>query len=118
MQQAVVVIFMLLGAFFMFISGLGIIRLPDLYMRVSAATKASTLGAGFSLLSLAVHFDSFDIAMLSVATIGFLVMTAPIAAHLISQAAYHVGVELWEHTIVDELHGKHKNNDPKEPTRP
>mgnify|MGYP001107542941 CR=1 FL=1 len=116
MQQAVVVIFMLLGAFFMFISGLGIIRLPDLYMRVSAATKASTLGAGFSLLSLAVHFDSFDIAMLSVATIGFLVMTAPIAAHLISQAAYHVGVELWKYTILDELRVKRRETGREEVT--
>jgi multicomponent Na+:H+ antiporter subunit G len=107
MREAASQIFMLIGAFFMFVSGLGILRLPDLYMRVSASSKASTLGAGFCLLSLAVHFNQLRITMLSLATIAFLVITVPVGAHLISRAAYHVGIPLWDRTGADELRGKY-----------
>jgi len=103
MREVAVGIFMLIGALFILVSGLGIVRLPDLFMRVSASTKASTMGAGFSLFSLAVHFNRLDVSMLSLATIAFLVLTVPIAAHLISRAAYHIGIPLWERSIVDEL---------------
>ncbi|RJP24192.1 MAG: Na+/H+ antiporter subunit G [Candidatus Abyssobacteria bacterium SURF_5] len=105
MQQAMSAVFMFIGACLMLISGLGIIRFPDLYMRISASTKASTLGAGFALFSLAVHFGRIDVAMLSFATIAFLLITVPVAAHLLSRAAYHVGVPLWERSVIDELGG-------------
>ena len=91
----------------MLVSGLGVLRFPDLYMRISASTKASTLGAGFSLLALAVHFNELGITMRAIATIIFLVITGPVAAHLISRAAYFVGVALWKGTIADELHGRY-----------
>ncbi len=102
---------MITGALFVLISGLGIVRFPDLYMRVSASTKASTLGAGFSLLSLAVYFGELGITMRALATIAFLVITAPVAAHLISRAAYAVNVRLWEGTIADELQGRYNAKD-------
>ena len=107
MQEMISAAMMFIGAAFFLISGLGVIRFPDLYMRVSASTKASTLGAGFSLLSLAIYFGELGITMRSLATITFLVVTAPVAAHLISRAAYSIGVRLWEGTISDELRGKY-----------
>lgn len=109
MQEIVSAVLMVAGALFVLISGLGIVRFPDLYMRVSASTKASTLGAGFSLLSLAVYFGELGITMRALATIAFLVITAPVAAHLISRAAYSVNVRLWEGTITDELQGRHNS---------
>lgn len=107
MQEGISAALMIIGAFFMVVAGLGVIRLPDLYMRVSAATKASTLGVGFSLLSLAVHFNEFGITSRALATIAFVMITAPVAAHLISRSAYAVGVRLWEGTIADELCGRY-----------
>lgn len=107
MQEALSAALMLLGAFFMLFGGLGILRFPDVYMRVSASTKASTLGAGLSLLALAVHFNELGVTMRALATVLFLVVTGPVAAHLISRAAYLVGVSLWRETIVDELRGKY-----------
>ncbi|GAB4338244.1 MAG: monovalent cation/H(+) antiporter subunit G [Candidatus Abyssubacteria bacterium] len=107
MREIISITFMLIGSFFMLMSGLGILRFPDLYMRVSASSKASTLGAGFCLLSLAVYFNELRTTMLALATIAFLVVTVPVGAHLISRAAYHVGVRLWEGTTTDELHGKY-----------
>ena len=103
LQEAISAVLMLVGALLMLIGAIGILRLPDLYMRVSASTKASTLGVGFTLLSLAIHFNELGITSRALATIGFVIITAPVAAHLISRAAYMVGAPLWKGTIVDEL---------------
>ncbi|RJP74456.1 MAG: monovalent cation/H(+) antiporter subunit G [Candidatus Abyssobacteria bacterium SURF_17] len=107
MQDAVCAALMIAGTFFMVVGGVGVIRFPDLYMRVSSSTKASTLGAGFILLSLAFHFNELGTTMRAVATITFLVVTGPVSAHLISRAAYGIGVRLWEGTIRDELRGRY-----------
>ena len=107
MQETISTVLLFVGASFMLISALGVLRFPDLYMRISASTKASTLGAGFSLLALAVHFDEIGITMRAIATIIFLIITGPVAAHLISRSAYLVGVSLWKGTVADELRGRY-----------
>jgi multicomponent Na+:H+ antiporter subunit G len=107
MQEALSAILLIIGALFMVVAGVGILRLPDLYMRVSASTKASTLGVGFALLSLAVHFNELGITSRSLATIAFVAITAPVAGHLISRSAYFVGPRLWKGTIADELRGRY-----------
>jgi multicomponent Na+:H+ antiporter subunit G len=107
MQQSMSAILLIVGALFMLIGGLGILRFPDLYMRISASTKASTLGAGFALLALAFHFNELGTTMRAVATIIFLAITGPVAAHLISRAAYFVGIAPWAKTVTDELHGRY-----------
>jgi multicomponent Na+:H+ antiporter subunit G len=106
-RETACAILLIIGACFTLISGLGMLRFPDLYMRISASTKASTLGAGFSLLALALHFNKLDITMRAVATIIFLVITGPVAAHLISRAAYYVGIAPWKGTVADELRNRY-----------
>jgi len=91
------------GAFFMLLAGLGMLRLPDLFMRLQAATKAATLGLGCMLLAVAIHFHDLAVTTRALLVIVFVFMTAPVAAHLIARAAYAVGVPLWEGTITDEL---------------
>jgi multicomponent Na+:H+ antiporter subunit G len=103
MKETISAVLMLFGSLLMLLGALGVLRLPDLYMRVSASTKASTLGVGFTLLSLAIHFNELGITSRALATIGFIIITAPVAAHLISRAAYLVDAPLWKGTIVDEL---------------
>ncbi|MCK8600369.1 monovalent cation/H(+) antiporter subunit G [Desulfoferrobacter suflitae] len=103
MQEAVSAILLIIGSAFMFIAGLGIVRMPDLFMRMSCATKASTLGVGFILLALAVHFGQFGVSSRATATIIFVVVTAPVAAHMIGRSAYIVQVPLWKNSIIDHL---------------
>ena len=100
-------VLMFLGAFFMFVAAIGMLRLPDLFMRLSATTKASTLGACSLLLGTAVYFKDNGITGRIAAIIAFIVMTAPVAAHMIGRAAYFSNAPLWKGTIVDELRGRY-----------
>lgn len=94
----------LLGAFFALVAAIGILRMPDLLMRMHAATKAGTLGAGLLLLAVAVSFGDSGVTVRALAAVVFLFLTAPIAAHVIGRAAYYAGrVQLWRRTLVDEL---------------
>jgi multicomponent Na+:H+ antiporter subunit G len=98
---------LIVGASFLLLAAIGIIRMPDLFQRIQASTKASTLGAGCLLLALAFHFQDFGITVRAFLVIAFFFLTAPVAAHVIGRAAYFVGVPLWEKTIVDELRGRY-----------
>lgn len=82
---------MLIGAFFSLIAAVGMIRLPDLYTRMHAASKAGTMGSGLMLLSVAVI--SFDGSVLVRAIVGFLflLLTAPVSAHLLARASMIAG---------------------------
>jgi multicomponent Na+:H+ antiporter subunit G len=95
------------GGAFMLIAAVGIVRMPDLFTRMQAGTKAGTLAIGCILLAVAVHFDDFGVGARAVLVIGFFVLTAPVAAHVIARAAYVVGVPLWEGTVRDELRGRY-----------
>lgn len=91
------------GGFFALIAALGVLRLPDVLIRMHASTKAGTLSCGLILVAVAFHFGDVGIVARAVAAIVFLMMTAPVAAHMIGRAAYRTGVPLWQGTAVDEL---------------
>ncbi len=91
------------GAFFAFAAAVGVLRMPDVYIRMHASTKAGTLGSGLILLAVAVHFSEFGAGTRALAAIAFLLFTAPVAAHMIAKAAYRTGVPLWSRSVVDEL---------------
>jgi multicomponent Na+:H+ antiporter subunit G len=91
------------GAFFAFAAALGVLRMPDVFIRMHASTKAGTLGCGLLLLSVAVYFGELGVASRALATIAFLLFTAPVAAHAIARAAYRTGVPLWTRSVIDEL---------------
>ncbi len=93
------------GTAFLVIAGIGVLRLPDVYCRASAATKAATLGIGLILISAALHFGTLAVTTRVIATIAFVLLTSPISAHVICRAAYHTGVPFTEGTIMDELSG-------------
>jgi multicomponent Na+:H+ antiporter subunit G len=99
---------MLVGAFFMFLAGVGMLRFPDLFMRLHASTKSATLGVSGMFLAMAVYFGRdghYDIVMLSFLVILFVFLTAPVAGHVIARASYLGGTPLWERSKVDELRG-------------
>jgi multicomponent Na+:H+ antiporter subunit G len=113
MSERVSALLLVIGACFMLLAGLGVLRLPDLFMRLQAATKASTLGVACLLLGAALHFQDLAVTTRSVLVIAFFFLTAPVGAHLIARAAYAVGVPLWEGTITDEL--RHRRRATKRP---
>jgi multicomponent Na+:H+ antiporter subunit G len=99
----IVALLLVLGALFMLLAGIGLVRLPDLYLRMSATSKAATLGASLVLLGSAVHFGTAAVAGRAVVIVVFLFLTAPVAAHTIGRAGYRRKSPLWPGTIVDEL---------------
>lgn len=105
MNEVVSIALLLVGASFLLLASVGVLRMPDLFMRMSAATKAGTLGIACMLLAVAVYFPGLGVTTRALAAIVFFLMTAPVAAHQIGRAAYFVGVPLWKGTIRDELRG-------------
>lgn len=94
------------GVAFVLLGGIGLLRLPDVYARMHAATKAPSLGVACILAGTAALLSSpVGVAKLLVAIL-FLFATAPVAAHAIGRAAYRAGVPLWEGTLYDELGGR------------
>jgi multicomponent Na+:H+ antiporter subunit G len=76
--------------------------MPDVFTRMQASTKASTLGLGCLLIGAALQFGDFE-SFIRVMTIGaFVLLTTPVAAHVVARAAYLTDVPLWSGTAVDE----------------
>jgi multicomponent Na+:H+ antiporter subunit G len=89
----------LLGASFILIAAIGLLRMPDLLMRMHAATKAGTLGAGLILVGVCIHFQQWQVTTEATLTILFIFITAPVLA----RAAYFRGLRLAKITSIDEL---------------
>jgi len=96
---------MILGALLVLLAGVGLVRMPDLYTRMSATSKASTLGVGLLVLGAALGFRTEPILVRALGLIAFLMLTAPVAAHRIGRVGYLSGVRPWEGTHHDALRG-------------
>jgi multicomponent Na+:H+ antiporter subunit G len=105
MSEPVTIVAMLLGSVLMLLSGVGILRMPDVYMRLQVASKASSLGAGLLMLAVAVYFAELGIVVRAVLVVAFIFLTTPVSAHLLGRAAYLTGAPLWEATGHDALRG-------------
>jgi multicomponent Na+:H+ antiporter subunit G len=113
-------ILMLGGATFVLIASIGILRMPDLYMRMSATTKAGTMGTGLIIAAMIVAFGDFSVLIKGGVLVVFGLLTAPVAAHMISRAAYFQRVPLWEGTVRDDLAGRYEpaSHDLRQPIDP
>lgn len=107
MNEVITLSLAVVGGMFLLLAGIGILRMPDVFSRMQAATKAATLGAGCMLLAVAVRFADFGVTIRAVLVATFIFLTAPVAAHMIGRAAYFIGVPLWKGTVVDELRGRY-----------
>ena len=103
MSDLIAAVLVLAGGLFVFFAALGVLRMPDVLIRMHASTKAGTLGCGLILLAVAVGFGEGGVITRAIAGIIFLMLTAPVAAHMIGRAAYRTGVPLWHGTVIDEL---------------
>ena len=94
--------FLLLGAVLTLVAAAGVLRMPDLFIRMHAATKAGTVGVSSISIGLMIHFNTVTVTSRGVLVIAFFLLTAPVAAHMIARAAYRSGVSLWMLTRIDE----------------
>lgn len=108
MTDALIIGFSTLGAVFIFLAAVGFLRMPDTYLRISVTTKAVTLGVGLILVAAAIYFDNLSVTSRVLAIILFIILTAPVGAHLIGRASYLLEMPLWKKTKKDELKGKYK----------
>lgn len=105
MTDIIIAIFSTIGTLAILIASIGIVRMPDFYLRLSVTVKAATLGSGLLLFSAAIFFPEAYVTTKALAIILFLVLTAPVAAHMIGRCAYFIGTDLWKGTAEDELQG-------------
>jgi len=103
MNEIITAVLLVLGSLFSFVAALGMLRLPDTVIRMHAATKAGTLGAGLVLIGEAFFYAELGIILRALAALTFLLLTAPVAAHLIGRAAYYSNIRLWRKTWIDQL---------------
>ncbi|MBN2162844.1 MAG: monovalent cation/H(+) antiporter subunit G [Pontiellaceae bacterium] len=104
-------VFLLIGGLLTLVATAGILRLPDLFTRMHAATKTGTVGVSAITIGMMIHFNTITVTSKGILVIAFFLLTAPVAAHMISRAAYRSGASLWILTRIDEwkVHGRKDN---------
>ncbi|WP_435128491.1 monovalent cation/H(+) antiporter subunit G [Halobaculum sp. D14] len=91
--SAVIAVLVVVGAAFLTVGTVGLLRLPNVYNRLHATSKATTLGASSIALATWAYFGPGGDGLKALVTILFLFLTAPTGAHMISRAAQRMGVE-------------------------
>lgn len=102
MNEIIGIVFFSIGLFFDFFGCFGLIRLPDVYNRLQAATKCVTLGTCFILLGTCIFLGLNSIGIKAIICMVFILITSPTASHAIAKGAYKSGVKLWKKSVVDK----------------
>ena len=87
---------LLLGSLFALIAAIGVLRMPDIFCRMHAATKAGAFGVSLILLALCVALPTVRVCIQSILIIGFFYLTAPVAAHMISRVSIILKLPIWK----------------------
>lgn len=95
-------IFITIGLTFDFFGCLGLVRLPDVYNRLQAATKCVTMGTCSILFGTFLIVGFSAAGMKALLCMVFLILTTPVAAHAIARGAHKSGIKLWEGSVVDK----------------
>lgn len=96
---------LLLGLFFLLTGTIGLLRLKDVYSRMHATSKSTTFGVAGVLLAALIYFRFLGLSpgLKESLILGFLLLTAPLGAHMIARAAYRTGVPMWRGGTVDQF---------------
>jgi multicomponent Na+:H+ antiporter subunit G len=92
----------IIGILFDIFGCIGLVRFPDVYNRLQAATKCVTLGTFMLLVGVALVNGVSALGMKAIICGIFILITSPTAAHAIAKGAHASGVELWENSVVDK----------------
>lgn len=95
--------FLLAGLFFMVVGAMGVVRLPDAYNRIHAASICVTLGLSAMLVAACFHLNAAPILTKSAITIVFIFVATPIGSHMLAKAAHDTNLPQWERTLSDDL---------------
>ena len=90
------------GATLALLASVGVLRMPDVFTRMQASTKASTLGLGCLLAALAIRHPDVSVVMRALSISAFMMLTTAVSAHVIARAAALTGAPLWKGTLIDE----------------
>ena len=96
-------VLLLSGVFFSVVAGLGLLRLPDLFSRMHAATKPATLGLALILFGALLRVESGGDAAKLLLVGAFTFLTTPVGAHMLGRSAYRAGTGALDELVVDEL---------------
>lgn len=102
MRDVATAILWLAGSAFALLAAIGVLRMPDVFTRMQASTKASTLGLACLLAGLVIHRPEAWVLIRAVSIAAFTMLTTSVGAHVIARAAALTGCPLWEGTRVDE----------------
>ncbi len=91
------------GVAFELFGGIGLVRFPDLYNRMQAATKCVTLGTSGILFGLFMLNGFTPLGIKCLICSAFILLTSPVAAHAIARGAHISGVKLWKGSVTDKL---------------
>jgi multicomponent Na+:H+ antiporter subunit G len=94
-------LFVLIGLIFMFLGALGVVRLPDLYNRLHAASKCSTLGLLGLLLGAVLHMGTVGLAAKALMVMLFAFVATPVGSHMLAKAALRTHTPTWPGTKHD-----------------
>jgi len=104
MNNSFALAFVIIGVTFDLLGCLGLIRLPDIYNRLQAATKSVTLGTCAILFGVALEFGIISSGGIkALICILFVMFTSPTAAHALARGSHIRGFKLWEGSVVDKL---------------
>ena len=101
MNEVIGYIFIIIGVVFDFFGCLGLVRLPDVYNRLQAATKCVTLGTCGIMLGVFLISGISPLGIKALLLIIFIILTSPTGAHALARAAHRAGVKLWEKSVCD-----------------
>jgi multicomponent K+:H+ antiporter subunit G len=103
--ELIVSIFLLIGGVFILVGSIGLVRLPDFFMRLHAPTKATTLGMGGLLIASMILFTVREsgISVHELLITLFLFITAPVSAHMMAKTALHQKNKMIERTTGQHL---------------
>ncbi len=105
----------LMGSFVLLVASIGLVRMPDVYNRLQAGTKASTLGTILSLVGLVFIVPGWSAKLILL--IFFILMTNPVSSHVLARVAYFIKIPFTDRTVTDKLKVSEKalrvENEPK-----
>ena len=101
MNETIGIVLMTVGVLFDLFGCIGLVRLPDIYNRLQAATKCVTLGTCMILIGLLFIAGIGSSGIRALLCAVFVLLTSPVAAHALARAAHRAGIKLWEGSVVD-----------------
>lgn len=98
------------GTFFILVAAMGIVRMPDLYLRMHASTKAGTVGISFLLLAVGIFYNDVSVSSRILGIILFVFITAPVAAHILGKVMIKKGYQFWRNPKKRSMDNSEEDN--------